>query len=90
MSIYWKTLQVVLAIATPLLAWSLLRILRICIELIKLRQEREKRLAEEIAKQPPFDDEAEFYKVPNPKMVGVKLKKNGAVVWDGAIDKGLL
>lgn len=40
---------------------------------------------EQEKKRPPFDDNAEFYKVGNPEMIGVRLFKNGEVVWEGAI-----
>ena len=84
MSKYFDVLQIVMAIATPFLVWWLLATAR---ELLAWHRQREERKAEEAKKQSPFDNEAEFYKVPNPKMIGVRLKKRGEVVWEGGIYK---
>lgn len=84
MKTYFEVLQVVMAILTPLFFWLLIVTIR---DAIQYRTEKEQRKIKELEKLAPFDDNAEFFKVPNPEMIGVKLKKNGQVVWDGAVNR---
>lgn len=84
MNLYLDTLQVVGGILTPVLVIVLIRLLQ---ELSAERQQRLEYKRKMLEKQPPFDDEAEFYKVPNNNMQGIRLKKDGVVVWEGSFWK---
>lgn len=88
MNLFMNTLSVTCGILLPFVlivaTFAAYIIARDATEYQKAKAERD---AEKWKKQAPFDDEAEFYEVPNPTMVGVRLKKNGDIVWEGGIDK---
>lgn len=84
MEVYIETLAIVSGFLTPL---AVLMLIRLGSELSQERRARHDRKRAEAEKRAPFDDEAEFYEVPNNTMIGVRLKKDGEVVWDGAVEK---
>lgn len=88
MNLFFNTLSVTLGILLPFVAINaLFAVYIIARDAINYRTAKMLHDTKAWEKQPPFDDEAEFYKVPNPTMVGVRLKKSGRVVWEGGIDK---
>lgn len=84
MHTFYQTLQIVSGILVPVL---LVLLIRLGIELSQERRARHDRKRKEAEKLPPFDHDAEFYEVPNDSMIGVRLKKDGEIVWEGAVDK---
>lgn len=88
MEYFFTTVQIVAGILCPIfvliLLWTALQAVIAWREEINYRNKK-------LEMYDVFDDEAEFYKVPNPKMVGVRLKKDDKIIWDGAIyrDQGL-
>lgn len=83
MEVFFITVQIVAGVLSPVFVLALIKL---GIETVEDNRERREYKLEQLKKEPPFDSEAEFYKVPNPTMQGVRLKKDGVVVWDGAID----
>jgi hypothetical protein len=84
MELYINTIEIVGGILTPV---GLILLIKLGIELSQERRARNDARRAKYEKEAPFDTNAEFYEVPNPKMVGVRLKKNGAVVYEGAVWK---
>ena len=84
METYLTTLQIIGGILTPIIL--ILIIIAVMLSVKGWRESIEYK-KKELEKYRVFDNEAEFYKVPNPTMIGVRLKKGGQVVWEGGIDK---
>jgi hypothetical protein len=84
MNPYITTLQVVGGLLTPIIV---IIILLIILQGIKGWRESTEYKKNELEKYRVFDSEAEFYEVPNPTMIGVRLKKGDKVVWEGGIDR---
>ena len=91
MELFFNTLQITLGIIAPFVVITIIiSLLYLAIGVIEYRKAIKEYNTEKKKKEAPFDQEAKFYKVPNPTMIGVILYKDGKKVWGGAIDKDYL
>lgn len=84
MHYYLNTLAIVSGVLTPTLVLWVLRAFREYA--IAKRREAEVKILL-IKARPNLNSKIEFFKVPNPNMIGVKLLKDGKNIWQGAVDK---